>query len=103
MINGCRSMNPAMPYNTHLSLIKKVSVISGSRAYNRLIRLAKDLLLSNIPTSVITLPFAMEGDYTPRDFEVFSKSKGLMIFIMSDTDVAHEYMNMVKRFIYMYI
>jgi hypothetical protein len=62
-----------------------------------LVKLLKNLLLDGIPTSVITLPYRM-NNYTAKDVEKFSKSKGLMMFTMSDTDVLHDYLRKVCWF-----
>ena len=66
-------------------------LISDDRNLNMLVKLSKQLLLENIPTSVITLPFEMEASYPKTYIEAFSKSKSLMIFSLSDTSVVREY------------
>ena len=63
-----------------------------------LVKLLKNLLLDGIPTSVITLPFKTKHKYTAKEVEKFSKSKSLMIFTMSDTDVLHDYLRKVCSF-----
>ena len=63
-----------------------------------LVKLSKHLLLDGIPTSVITLPMRQnyaKQNYTAEDVEKYSKSKSLVIFTMSDTDVLHDYLRKV--------
>ena len=66
-------------------------MISDNKNLNMLVKLSKQLLLENIATSVLTLPFEMESSYPKAYIEAFSKSKSLMIFSLSDTSVVREY------------
>ena len=71
-------------------------MISDNKNLNMLVKLSKQLLLENIATSVLTLPFEMESSYPKAYIEAFSKSKSLMIFSLSDTSVVREYAKKVN-------
>ena len=71
-------------------------MISDNKNMNMLVKLSKQLLLENIATSVLTLPFQMETSYPKAYIEAFSKSKSLMIFSLSDTSVVREYAKKVN-------
>ena len=71
-------------------------MIPDNKNLNKLVKLSKQLLLENIPTSVLTLPFEMETSYPKTYIEAFSKSKSLMIFSLSDTSVVREYAKKVN-------
>ena len=71
-------------------------MVSDNKNLNMLVKLSKQLLLENIATSVLTLPFQMETSYPKAYIEAFSKSKSLMIFSLSDTSVVREYAKKVN-------
>ena len=73
-----------------------VFMVSDNKNLNMLVKLSKQLLLENIATSVLTLPFEMETSYPKAYIEAFSKSKSLMIFSLSDTSVVREYAKKVN-------